>query len=980
MMTLSQAERLIRKIDELIGQPGLETQAAKLAQDYAELARAATRRLEQCVIMIENGQDLQALQLAETQPPLLDLLTLLDFRQGQAWRVYCQQHNLPWVEPFYDKHVRLLNATYGKGITSDHAFYRDYRRALMLGDEKRALPILRVIVRLNPGDQNWGLELKRLEGKAVQGTLEELGKMLAAGEVPAALAKLEQIEAAGLPVPPNHPVWLQAHLLRCQGLLGQAEALREQDAWEAAAEVVENIRVLANQNNVPLSDADSERWNTLDAWTADRRAALVAEQDFQQAHTALQYQVETAETQSSAGTALSVEQMQTDIGLLASKLQEAERFGRPLDEDLVQRCEAASASLARRIRKRQQRRKTGALATTLLVLAVLLAAAVTFWIFTRQKDAVAQLQSLATARHVGDTEHLLARIPSLSPPPYRPTAALNNAITQATAFVAREKQLKQEFDTKMAGLEKLATQGFANGEGQVNGLRADCAPALEKLAPEYQSAGQIRLDTFDKLWQDHLEALRPIYNSQFAALLAEAVKYAGENLNLTNGFAAVAAALPREQSYLTNLAARQTGPVPLSTSLLSQYQDLTNQLSLLMPATEHLLTARDLDDYLGGLQQLSGCSLVDSGQQAAIRRVAALKHSPAELLGELLLPDQPQFWDSLATAAAARSAFRPDQPSAEEKDAYFKLGNDKNIQKVYWYELKKRLRSDNLLETHMVVAEGLLTTNRYGRKTGMVYDPKKYPGDLTLEQQAFDDWDYTNVLLVGEVKESAAFHDLGLDNLIDGNTGNYTKSVLQLLDDLTRDTRLSAIFRAYVSLQLIDLTGTRPAEWGLYWAPGVAIHLQNLKNCGARDLRSGDWLVGQRYPVYEQRLAELFAQAGRDSLEKQAQFFQMLAHRACEAGFAYAGFADANGRPAVNQANAAALECWGWSARSSAPVLLLRRAGPDLAWQELAAPLPFSPLLVFGEDRKALLNHAASSTLYPLQNAAPFLPPLFSGL
>ena len=48
-------------------------------------------------------------------------------------------------------------------------------------------------------------------------------------------------------------------------------------------------------------------------------------------------------------------------------------FGRPLDEDLVQRCEAASASLARRIRKRQQRRKTGALATTLLVLAVLLA-------------------------------------------------------------------------------------------------------------------------------------------------------------------------------------------------------------------------------------------------------------------------------------------------------------------------------------------------------------------------------------------------------------------------------------------------------------------------------------------------------------------------------------------------------------------------------------------------------------------------------
>ena len=52
MMTLAQAERLVRKIDELIGQPGLDAQAAKLAQDYSELGRAANRRLEQCVVMI----------------------------------------------------------------------------------------------------------------------------------------------------------------------------------------------------------------------------------------------------------------------------------------------------------------------------------------------------------------------------------------------------------------------------------------------------------------------------------------------------------------------------------------------------------------------------------------------------------------------------------------------------------------------------------------------------------------------------------------------------------------------------------------------------------------------------------------------------------------------------------------------------------------------------------------------------------------
>src|SRR5665213_3719998 len=108
MMTLNQAERMARKIGELVGHATPDAQAARFAQDYADLSRAANRRLEQCALMIEAGQSLQALQLAETPPPLLDLITVLSFRQAAEWRAYCQAHQLPWNEPFYDKYVRLL--------------------------------------------------------------------------------------------------------------------------------------------------------------------------------------------------------------------------------------------------------------------------------------------------------------------------------------------------------------------------------------------------------------------------------------------------------------------------------------------------------------------------------------------------------------------------------------------------------------------------------------------------------------------------------------------------------------------------------------------------------------------------------------------------------------------------------------------------------------------------------------------------------
>ena len=64
MMTATQAERLVRKITEVMGQPSSDTQA-KLAQDYADLCRAAGRGgLEQCVV--DRSKADQFLQSAAT--------------------------------------------------------------------------------------------------------------------------------------------------------------------------------------------------------------------------------------------------------------------------------------------------------------------------------------------------------------------------------------------------------------------------------------------------------------------------------------------------------------------------------------------------------------------------------------------------------------------------------------------------------------------------------------------------------------------------------------------------------------------------------------------------------------------------------------------------------------------------------------------------------------------------------------------------
>src|SRR5436190_11737376 len=110
-MTLHELERLIRRIEEAVERPpnsGLQ----KLAGDYSAAGRAAVTRLGQCIQMLEKGEEHQALQLAEAQPPLLDLITLLSFRRSPSWRALCQGENLPTPEPFDIRAVRRLNELY----------------------------------------------------------------------------------------------------------------------------------------------------------------------------------------------------------------------------------------------------------------------------------------------------------------------------------------------------------------------------------------------------------------------------------------------------------------------------------------------------------------------------------------------------------------------------------------------------------------------------------------------------------------------------------------------------------------------------------------------------------------------------------------------------------------------------------------------------------------------------------------------------
>src|ERR1017187_9370003 len=113
-MTLLETERLIRKMSELLQQGGNPDIAPKLAADYATACHAANLRLQQCEAMVKAGDRPQAIQLAETAPNLLDLVTALEFRGSDEWRDYCQQNLLPVADRIDARSVQTLNQCYAQ--------------------------------------------------------------------------------------------------------------------------------------------------------------------------------------------------------------------------------------------------------------------------------------------------------------------------------------------------------------------------------------------------------------------------------------------------------------------------------------------------------------------------------------------------------------------------------------------------------------------------------------------------------------------------------------------------------------------------------------------------------------------------------------------------------------------------------------------------------------------------------------------------
>ena len=92
---MQQPTKLIRQIRDALSKQDQNAPLESLAADYVRLCHEANQRLESCAAMLGKGSEYQALQLAETEPALLDLIAVLSFAEAPEWADFCSENQFP---------------------------------------------------------------------------------------------------------------------------------------------------------------------------------------------------------------------------------------------------------------------------------------------------------------------------------------------------------------------------------------------------------------------------------------------------------------------------------------------------------------------------------------------------------------------------------------------------------------------------------------------------------------------------------------------------------------------------------------------------------------------------------------------------------------------------------------------------------------------------------------------------------------------
>lgn len=965
-MTLLETQRLVRKISEIMGEPGSNPGNPKMAEDFADMCRAVNLRLEKCEAMIQVGDRHQAIQLAEAHPNLLDCITALEFRDADQWRRYCEKQGLMVGEKIDARAVQALNECYSAGISTDHPLYAVYRRAVLSRNDEEALKALQSITRLNPTDTNAAEEFNRFDAKVLQTKLRHLDDLLAGSTPEAIVAEIESIEAFGFKNRPDGDAWRSAQLVRCGYLLNAAEKLQAASNWSDALSNVELIERLRNEFKLDLDPKSGRRFDTVRGWAQAQKERHQRERDFQVLLGEMHFRIQQSEEKDTSARLVKLAEMKNDYEGLHKVWRSLQDFTRPIPEDATAAFRKRSGLLEAEITRRMTNRRRVMVAAVAVVLVLGSAGSWVALARVKARDITRLLNEAVSKREVRTAEKLLEDVRSRKSLPT--TAQLTAAATTAEVFVAKETALLRTFRDAVARLPKdfnenpspseLATLGDGIG-----GARS----ALEALAPDLKTECEPVLQPIELRWQKRLAQSSDTMNAAFEQWLVRAEKQSEEldYRSPAEQVRPVMLSLSNEVSQLFNCESSFSNKLTFRSDLLQRsavverkFAAYNSELEKIDAGLVALRRAKAMSEYRQAIDQVASSEFSSSPAVKAAAAVQAMNPAEETALRVLLRATNMATWAFVKKPGNSR--FIPESVFPAESAIFAQLARDPAVSGRH-QRLRLWLDADGTRFKEWITAGEL--TDTVGWTTIKAYEPYTSPNSCRFLDQEYGYFDgayklsptepIAKIQRLAAPQETALYHTLGLEDFPAASV--YTNSLLQVLDSVRASREGSPLFRAYLFLRLVEVMELQPESWGLSFAPSIQAHRGQIRHITGDSLSSGDWFVTAKVSAFSKKLDEFFGSVSSLSYAKQAAGLFELERRAAAGGLKYAGYTDLDGQP-VTITSLGDGELWGYEIKTKQPSLVGVRKGPKLSL--LHASVPLAPVFMLTGDCDQILASA----------------------
>ncbi|MCH7224554.1 hypothetical protein [Haloferula sp. A504] len=870
--------------------------AEVVAERYASACEAANNRLSRVEAMLENGSEIEALQVAEEPPRLMPQIELLSFGDEVEWQRFCEERGNV-VAPLVDfRRVETLAALYEKGLSPNHPMYREYRSAVLSRDDDKAFELIQIIARLNPSDVNAGKEKHRLGRKAAMKGLERVSELLERGEDDELVRCMDAIEASA----PDEdfkarPVWGEACVRRDAFLRRQARD-RAGELLEAAEESLAS----GNWREAAAADAEIEsiqlRYGSSEVERFEERLSRVREENARHRAEA-ERQGSIAELRRNlAGVAEDVEALgltPEGIGPIqaSSKLEMMRRFERELqrlDPAAVESLDPRIVSARKRLQqvidrsrsgKRLRHTLIGAVGAVLLVVGggfgyfFLSAASFTGDLNDAMRDgSFTRTQSIVSG---ADRSSWIFRFPSAS-----------SSMAGAEQWLSNRRDEEKVAERMLRTLEEKRAEGFAGmAASELQNELERCQVVIEEVAQDLRVPLEGRLTEIRNAAEQRLFALqgeagvKAVELAQECERMVDSVDYSG----FAEDAATLIEPLRKRLVALKPMLEEEDPALGLPAEAAAQLVAATKSLEGLEAKIEEVRAAgraladtEDLIDFKRSLEQLAQTRFAEAGMARAV-----IETIPGEeKLKAMLLTDGNILNLRLAAERIGEDLWAPEQASEEARSWVSELRDHPCFADVYLVILGSE--------------KGFSFGEPDGKELEFAERPKEREEPPEFRKAEVE----SRKVQAKESPASKLLGSLGLFSFLDDTGTEYERSALELVDKIMDADNCPALARAYLLGEVFELIRGHEVDWGASFSPSLLKNIEDFRQVeGAVGIYASDWMLADGAENAEKAWEDYFAKRSPKSSVNEFKKNVRLFRPVVRAELSVCGRVDASGEP-----------------------------------------------------------------------------------